>query len=88
MIMVVKYLNVVFYIEVKTNSNYKILNFVFQFIKNMKWHFGQSDFVCPFKNLILLKKRSFCKKSHSVKQTYSVKDKLYFQLSFATNEQV
>ena len=40
---VVKYLNFVFYIEVKTNSNYKILNFVFQFIKNMKWHFGYTN---------------------------------------------
>ena len=34
-IMVVKYLNFVFHIEVKTKSNYKILNFVFQFIKNI-----------------------------------------------------
>ena len=41
--MVVKYLNFVFHIEVKTKSNYKILNFVFQFIKNMKWHFGYTD---------------------------------------------
>ena len=40
---VVKYLNVVFHIEVKTKSNYKILNFVFQFIKNMRWHFGYTD---------------------------------------------
>ena len=31
--MVVKYLNFVFHIEVKSKSNYKILNFVFQFIK-------------------------------------------------------
>ena len=38
--MVVKYLNLVFHIEVKTKSNYKILNFVFQFIKNMRWHLG------------------------------------------------
>ena len=38
-----KYLNFVFHIEVKTKSNYKILNFVFQFIKNMKWHFGYTD---------------------------------------------
>ena len=28
-----KYLNFVFHIEVKTKSKYKILNFVFQFIK-------------------------------------------------------
>ena len=35
--MVVKYLNFVYLnIEVKTKSNYKILNFVSQFIKNMK----------------------------------------------------
>ena len=41
--MVVKYLNFVFHIEVKTKSNYKIWNFVFQFLKNMKWHFGYTD---------------------------------------------
>ena len=42
--MVVNYLNFVFHIEVKTKSNYKILNFIFQFIKNTKWHFGYTDF--------------------------------------------
>ena len=31
--MVVKYLNFVFHIEVKTKSNYKILNFVFNLSK-------------------------------------------------------
>ena len=36
---VVSYLNLVFHIEVKTKSSYKLLNFVFQFIKNTKWHF-------------------------------------------------
>ena len=41
--MVVKYLNSVFHTEVKTKSSYKILNFVFQFIKNMKWHFGYTE---------------------------------------------
>ena len=46
--MVVKYLNFVFHIEVKTKSNYKIFNFqfkifVFQFINNTKWHFGYTD---------------------------------------------
>ena len=41
--MVVKYLNLVFHIEVKTKSNYKILNFVFQFVKNMRWHLGYRD---------------------------------------------
>ena len=35
-----------------------------------------------------MKKNSLCKKIHSVKQTYSVKDEFYFQFSFATNEQV
>ena len=44
MIMVVKYLNFVFHIEAKTKSNYKILNFAFQFLKNMKWHFGYTDY--------------------------------------------
>ena len=43
--MVVKYLNFIYYTEVKTKSNYKILDFVFQFIKNMKWHFGYMDYV-------------------------------------------
>ena len=38
--MVVNYLNFVFLIEVKAKSKYRILNFVFQFIKNTKWHFG------------------------------------------------
>ena len=38
--MTVNYLNFVFRIEVKTKSRYRILNFVFQFIKNTKWHFG------------------------------------------------
>ena len=41
--MVVKYLNFVFHIEVKTKSNYEILNFVFQFIKNIKGYFGYTD---------------------------------------------
>ena len=31
--MVVSYLNFVFFIEVKEKSKYRILNFVFQFIK-------------------------------------------------------
>ena len=41
--LVVNYLNSVFYIEVKTKSNDKFLNFVFQFIKNTKWRFGYTD---------------------------------------------
>ena len=41
--MVVNYLNFVFLIEVKAKSKYGILNFVFQFIKNTKWHFGYTD---------------------------------------------
>ena len=40
---VVNYLNFVFHIEVKTKSNKKFLNFVFQFLKNRKWHFGYTD---------------------------------------------
>ena len=40
---VVSYLNSVFHIEVKTKSNDKFLNFVFQFIINAKWHFGYTD---------------------------------------------
>ena len=41
--MVVKYSNFVFHIEMKTKSNYKVLNFGFQFMKNMKWHFGYTN---------------------------------------------
>ena len=41
--MVVNYLNFVFLIEVKAKSKSTILNFVFQFIKNTKWHFGYTD---------------------------------------------
>ena len=41
---VVNYLNFVFHIEVKTKSNHKFLNFVFQFIKNTKWHFGYTEY--------------------------------------------
>ena len=39
----VNYLKLVFHIEVKTKYKYKILNFVFQFVKNTKWHFGYTD---------------------------------------------
>ena len=41
--MAVSYLNFVFFIEVKAKSKYRILNFVFQFIKKTKWHFGYTD---------------------------------------------
>ena len=41
--MVVSYLNFVFFIKVKAKSKYKILNFVFQFIKKTKWHFEYTD---------------------------------------------
>ena len=59
--MVVKYLNFVYHIEVKTKSNYKILNFVFQFIKKMKWHFGYTDspsIVSPNASHLLYRKRN------------------------------
>ena len=47
--MVVCYLNFIFFIEVKAKSKYKILNFVFQYTKNTKWHFGYTDlFSCEF----------------------------------------
>ena len=41
----INYLNFVFHTEVKTESKYKTLNFVFQFIENTKWHFGYTDSV-------------------------------------------
>ena len=42
--MVVNYLNFVFLIEIKSKSKYRILNFVFQYIQNTKWHFGYMDY--------------------------------------------
>ena len=41
--MVASYLNFVFFIKVKAKSKYKTLNFVFQFTKKTKWHFGYTD---------------------------------------------
>ena len=41
--MVVSYLNFVFFIKTKAKSKYRILNFVFQFTKKMKWRFGYAD---------------------------------------------
>ena len=41
--MVASYLNIAFFIEVKAKSKYRILNFVFQFIKKTKWRFGYTD---------------------------------------------
>ena len=41
--MVVNYFNFVFLNEVKSKSKYRILNFVFQFIKNTQWHFGYTN---------------------------------------------
>ena len=41
--MVVSYLNFVFFIELKAKSKYRVLNFVFQFTKSTKWHFGYTD---------------------------------------------
>ena len=40
---VVSYLNFVSFIKVKAKSKYRILNFVFQFIKKMKCDFGYTD---------------------------------------------
>ena len=38
--------------EVKTKPN-KILNFVFQFIKNTKWHFGYKDWATLLFSLVI-----------------------------------
>ena len=40
---VVNYLNFTYHIEIKTKSKYKILNFLFQLIKNMNRQFGYTD---------------------------------------------
>ena len=42
--MVFSYFNFVFFIEVKAKSKYRILNFVFQYIKNTEWHLGYTDY--------------------------------------------
>ena len=41
--MVVSYLNFVCFIKVKAKSKYRILNFVFKFIKETKWYFRYTD---------------------------------------------
>ena len=40
---VVSYLNFFFDTEAKTKFNHKLMIFVFQFIKNMNWQFGNTD---------------------------------------------
>ena len=57
---VVNYLNFVFRIEVKTKSKYKILNFVFQFIKNTKWDFGCTNSLSVGFKMKPLKKALSC----------------------------
>ena len=51
---VVNYLNFVFHIEVKIKSIHKFFNFVFQFIKNMKWHFSCIDSIALHLRFIIL----------------------------------
>ena len=50
--MVVNYLNFVFLIEVKIKCKYRTLNFVFQFIKKTKWHFGYTDLRANHSNFV------------------------------------
>ena len=52
--MVVNYLNFVFFIEVKAKSKCRILNFVFQFIKKTKYHFGYTDSAGLFQHTAIL----------------------------------
>ena len=40
-------MNFVFFIKVKSKSKYRILNFVFQFIKRTKWRFGYTHCIAP-----------------------------------------
>ena len=61
--MVANYLNFIFHIEVKTKSKYKVLNFVFQFIKDTKWHFGYTDFnrlIFAYRYTWVLEENFFC----------------------------
>ena len=53
---VVNYLNFVFHIEVKTKFNDKFWNFVFQFIKNTKWHLGTRIIIHTSAYFILMRK--------------------------------
>ena len=50
---VVNYLNSVVHIEVKTKPKYKILNFIFQFIKNTKEHFVPTNYENMLKNIFI-----------------------------------
>ena len=56
--MVASYLNFAFFIEVKAKSKYRILNFVFQFIKKAKWHFGSRITHTYMCKKVLLKKEN------------------------------
>ena len=58
--MLVSYLKFVFFIEVKAKSKYSILNFVFQFIKKRKWHFGYTDYRDHAKTLIVFSRWCNC----------------------------
>ena len=57
----------------------------FFFQKNL---FFKNKYLYPLSKKLILLTKSLCKKIHSLKQTHSVKHKLCFQFSFATNEQV
>ena len=50
--LVVNYLNFVYHIVVKIKFGDESLNFVFQFIKNTRWHFGYTDFICRLQHKI------------------------------------
>ena len=52
--MVVSYLSFVFFIKVKAKSNYRTLNFVFQFIEKSKWHFEYTGSASAESALMLL----------------------------------
>ena len=56
--MTANFLNFGFRIKVKTKSKYRILNFVFQFIKNTKWHFGHTDSPRQSKIVTIIYERS------------------------------
>ena len=52
----------VIYIEIKTKSKYKILNFVLQFTNNAKWHFGFMDYSLQMYFVAILAYKELSKK--------------------------
>ena len=62
--------------------------FYYLFILQIKLFIQNKYLYTLSKKSTLFKKKSLCQPIYSVKQIHSGKDELYFEFSFATNEQV